>query len=407
MTDRADQGAGQGAARRPIDLERMLHYRLHRLQHRIADEGCAGALLLGVHNLRYATGTLRSGIYNAHKPSRAAFVPVAGLATAFDWFHPGNPHPVPSTVGELRPMPIFAYFPSGERAPARLRSLAAQVAELARAAGGARIALDISDPGLVHALEAQGLTVVSADRALELATVIKNQDEIACLAAACDIAAIAMAKLHRALAPGMTEAEALAILNGTNTAHGGEWQEYKLLASGRRINPWQQEASRRPIRAGELVAFDCGMVGPHGYSADISRTFLCRPASPSPAQKRLYALAVENIEHNLALVKPGLSFEDFSKACWPYPQEFLKHRYDVMAHGIGMGDEWPAIPWPCDWDQQGYDGELQENMVLCIESFIGSEHGGEGVKLEQQVAVTAGGYRLLSNFPWEDDLRPA
>ena len=43
-------------------------------------------------------------------------------------------------------------------------------------------------------------------------------------------------------------------------------------------------------------------------------------------------------------------------------------------------------------------------MVLCIESFIGSEHGGEGAKLEQQVVVTRDGHELLSPFPWDDDL---
>lgn len=76
----------------------------------------------------------------------------------------------------------------------------------------------------------------------------------------------------------------------------------------------------------------------------------------------------------------------------------------VHAHGIGMGDEWPAIPWPIDWETNSIDGELEENMVICIESFIGSEHGGEGVKLEQQVVVTRDGYELLSPFPWDDDL---
>ena len=43
-------------------------------------------------------------------------------------------------------------------------------------------------------------------------------------------------------------------------------------------------------------------------------------------------------------------------------------------------------------------------MVICVESFIGSEHGGEGVKLEEQVVVTADGYQLMSTFPFEDEL---
>ena len=45
-----------------------------------------------------------------------------------------------------------------------------------------------------------------------------------------------------------------------------------------------------------------------------------------------------------------------------------------------------------------------DEVFSCIESFIGSEHGGEGVKLEQQVVVTRDGYELLSPFPWDDDL---
>ncbi len=35
-------------------------------------------------------------------------------------------------------------------------------------------------------------------------------------------------------------------------------------------------------------------------------------------------------------------FSTISKGCWPHPGECLNHRCPVMAHGIGMGDEWPA-----------------------------------------------------------------
>ena len=51
-----------------------------------------------------------------------------------------------------------------------------------------------------------------------------------------------------------------------------------------------------------------------------------------------------------------------------------------------------------------YDGIIEENMTLCIESFTGSTHGGPGVKLEQMVRVTADGCEVLSTFPFEDEL---
>ena len=40
-------------------------------------------------------------------------------------------------------------------------------------------------------------------------------------------------------------------------------------------------------------------------------------------------------------------------------------------------------------------------MVLCVESFVGSERGGEGIKLEQQVLVTETGTEPLSTCPFE------
>lgn len=45
---------------------------------------------------------------------------------------------------------------------------------------------------------------------------------------------------------------------------------------------------------------------------------------------------------------------------------------------------------------------IEENMTLCVESYIGVNSGAEGVKLEQQVLVTANGPQVLSTFPFED-----
>ena len=72
----------------------------------------------------------------------------------------------------------------------------------------------------------------------------------------------------------MTEEELWSYLHKTNIENGGEWIETRLLSSGPRTNPWFQECSNRIIQKGDLVAFDTDMVGPYGYCADISRTFV-------------------------------------------------------------------------------------------------------------------------------------
>ena len=53
--------------------------------------------------------------------------------------------------------------------------------------------------------------------------------------------------------------------------------------------------------------------------------------------------AMEQLEHNKALLKPGLSFREWSEKAWPIPDEFLASRYGVIAHGVGLVDEYPAI----------------------------------------------------------------
>ena len=387
-----------------VDMAAMRRYRLSRLQGEVQAHDCAALLLLDPINIRYAAGIKAGQIFAMHFLSRCVVVPADGQATVLGWGTGKNAWR-PETIGQTLPMRPITYMEAGTRRDDRIASWARDAAAVVREQGGeGRVALDVCDPDTVDALRATGLEVIGGEPLVERATAIKCPEEIACLLHAVIVADTAMARMRRELTPGMTENELFAILQHTNIAMGGEWIEYRLLAAGGHANPWGMEAGDRIIRAGELVPFDCGLIGPFGYSADVSRTFFCEPGTPSDAQKRLYQLAYENIQHNLELVKAGVSFREVSERGWMPPPEFVAHRYPVMMHGIGMGDEWPCIPWPVDWERDGYDGVLEENMVICVESFIGSEHGGEGVKLEEQVLVTREGYQLMSTFPFEERL---
>ena len=66
-----------------------------------------------------------------------------------------------------------------------------------------------------------------------------------------------------------------------------------------------------------------------------------------------------------------------------------------------LADEWPNIISPDVFDEYGYDGVIEPGMVLSVESFIGSENGHEGVKLEQMVLIGETGSRVLSTYPFE------
>ena len=52
------------------------------------------------------------------------------------------------------------------------------------------------------------------------------------------------------------------------------------------------------------------MVGCHGYYSDFSRTFHSGPGRPGAAQRALYAAAYEQVQHNLAILRPGPTFRE-------------------------------------------------------------------------------------------------
>jgi Xaa-Pro aminopeptidase len=211
--------------------------------------------------------------------------------------------------------------------------------------------------------------------------------------------------MRAALVPGITENQLWSLLHETNIAHGGEWIECRLLASGPRTNPWFQESADRVIEAGDVVGFDTDLVGPFGYLADISRSWICPGGrKPTDRHRRLYDLATQQVLHNIALLRPGLTFREFSERCWPVPEAYVPNRYMMMLHGCGFVDEYPSIAYAADWDEWGYDGVFAENMVVSVESYMGEVGGHDGIKLEQQVVIGANGARVMSRTPFVDAL---
>ena len=110
-------------------------------------------------------------------------------------------------------------------------------------------------------------------------------------------------------------------------------------------------------------------------------------------------MAVEQIDHNARLIKPGMKFKEFIEKSWLLPEEYYGNRYSCMVHGIGLCDEWPQIKYPTDGGEQG--GSFEQNMTLTVESYIGKVGGKEGVKLEQQYLVGQNGLELMSYHPLE------
>nr|WP_198929142.1 M24 family metallopeptidase [Marinobacter sp. X15-166B] len=155
------------------------------------------------------------------------------------------------------------------------------------------------------------------------------------------------------------------------------------------------------VQDGDLLAFDSDLIGPYGMCADISRTWLIGDRAPTEEQKTLYRVAYEHIQHNMSILKPGMTFREVTEAGLRLPEAYRAQRYGVMMHGVGLCDEYPCIRYPEDLEEYGYQGVLAPGMTLCVEAYVGAIGGREGVKLEDQVLITATGVENLTGYPFE------
>lgn len=390
------------------DLDLLRSYRYARIQQLLRDNDCAAALLCNPINIRYAIDSRNMTVWLLHNMGRYCLVPAEGRAVLFEYANrncleqaAGLP-----AVGEVRPALIHAFFDAAEHAaPVSLRwarEIRALVDTLA-GSGRQRLAIDRADLLGAEALRQQHFELVEGQRLMELARSIKNSAEIECMRRSLAVADLGMQRMRAALRPGISERELWAELHHANIAHGGEWIETMLLSSGPRTNPWFQEASDRRIEAGELVCFDTDMIGPYGYCSDVSRCFLCGDGPASAEQRTLHGLAAEQVRFNTELLRPGLAFRDYTAQAWRVPPRFREQDYGCIAHGVGLVDEWPAIYGNVD-DPLLQDGVFVPGMTVCVESYIGEVGGREGVKLEDQVLITATGHEVLSRYPLEQAL---
>ncbi len=387
----------------PVDLHAVREYRLNRIREQLRRLDYAGLLLFDQVNCRYACDATNMQVWCSHYETRCVFVATEGPMILFDYgYYPHLAEDLP-LIDDYRVNQSFYYFTAGPHTDRRAVAFGEEIADLVRTHGGGntRLAVDrLSWQGTRQLLD-QGLQLHDGLEVIELARVIKSDGELALMQKAVDVCEIGMQRMREALVPGITENALWANLHQANIALGGEWIETRLLSSGPRTYPWFRESSMRIIQDGDMVSFDTDLIGPYGYCADISRSWVCGD-QPKAAQRNLYALAREQIEHNCRLLKAGTSFRELSERAWKIPDRFASSRYSSLIHGVGLADEYPSIKHIQDFDRKGYDGFLEANMTLCVESYIGAQTEGEGVKLEEQVVITKDGCRVISGYPMED-----
>ena len=383
-----------------IDFDRLRSYRLDRVKKELSKREIGACILFDPVNVRYALDTTNMSIYNMHNLTRYCFIPVSGPVILYEYFNCEHLAKHLTLIDEIRQGITWDYFSVGDQVENQLKKWTGEVENLMNSHCGKnkRLAVDVCNGPGILALNKIGLEIIEGKEILEQARKIKSKEEIQCMKASMEVCEKGVRLMRKELKAGITEDELWALLHKTNIENGGEWIEGRILSSGPRTNPWMQEASNRIVQQNEIVSFDTDMVGPYGYCADISRTFV-EGHKFNSEQKKIYQMAIDHIHHNAELIKPGLSFKEFVTKSWVLPEAYYGNRYPCIVHGIGLCDEWPMVKYPTEVTDE--KGQFEKDMTITVESYIGEVGGEEGVKLEQQYLIKENGLELLSHHPLE------
>ena len=372
--------------------------RQHRLREVMRSRSVPVLLILDSVNIQYATGARNMTIFSTRTPARYLLLFADGPAVLYEYVgceHLAEDLP---TIDAVLPARGLCHVSSGGDPLGQGRAMAREIAAAVRDQGLAidRLAVDRFPFASIDALREAGFRLVDADPVLGEARQTKLPGEVRLMREAMRRVAAAAAEMETRIVPGRSEVEVWADFHRPFVAAEGEYVATRLLQSGPRSFPYFQEAGTHILESGDLVCFDTDTVGFAGYCTDFSRTYLAGDGPASPAQRDLFRKAKEQLDWNAALVRPGATFRELADAAWPIPEEHRASRYYCIGHGLGMSGEFPNIPHVVPGEPYPLDGVIAPGMVLCIESYVGSEQTGQGVKLEDQLLVTDTGVECMS-----------
>jgi Xaa-Pro aminopeptidase len=213
---------------------------------------------------------------------------------------------------------------------------------------------------------------------------------------------------------------------GLYARHEGNGVGYEsICASGDHANTIHWTRNTGEVRDGDLILIDAGVEIDSLFTADITRTL---PVSGrfTPVQRRIYDAVFDAQSAGMAAVRPGARFRDIHAAANRVIAERL-HGWGLLPDGVTLEDTLDPERggWHRRWMVHGtshhlgmdvhdcqlllreeyLDGVLEPGMILTVEPGLyfkaddrlaPAEFRGIGVRIEDNVLVTADGHENLS-----------
>ncbi|MCD0482311.1 aminopeptidase P family protein [Streptacidiphilus sp. ASG 303] len=251
---------------------------------------------------------------------------------------------------------------------------------------------------------------------------VKDDWEVGQLQAACDSTVRGFTDVVRELSQAVATSERWiegtfwrrARVEGNDVGYGS------ICASGPHATTLHWVRNDGPVRPGDLLLLDAGVETHTLYTADVTRT-LPVDGTFTPLQRRIYDAVYDAQEAGIAAVRPGARYRDFHEAAQRVLAErlvewgLLDQDVDkVLELGLqrrwtlhGTGHMLGLDVHDCAHarTETYVDAVLEPGMVLTVEPglyfqaddlTVPEEYRGIGVRIEDDILVTADGSRNLS-----------
>ena len=266
--------------------------------------------------------------------------------------------------------------------------------------------------------------------ALSEMRLIKDEAEIAELRAVIDSTKRGFEDVIRSLRKATSEREVEGVFNLRARIEGNDVGYGTIAASGPHACVLHWTKNNGTLHRGELLLLDAGVEGNSLYTADITRTLPIKGRF-SKEQRKIYKLVYRAQKAAFKRVKPGNDFMDPNKAAMKVLAEGLESlgilrttaaealkeehqfykRYSLhnVSHMLGLD-----VHDCAQARNEVYKfGKLQVGMVLTVEPglyfqendlTVPEAYRGIGVRIEDDIVVTKGGYdNLSSHIPSQAD----
>lgn len=222
---------------------------------------------------------------------------------------------------------------------------------------------------------------------------VKTQEEVDKIKEACKLADACLGHVQRLLKPGVSEYDISLEIEFFFRRNGAEIGFAPIVASGPNSARPHARPSERKLENGDFVTLDIG-AKLNGYNSDITRTFVIGKASDR--HREIYDQVLKAEMACIDALIPGSKAVDVDGLARTILDEknFAQYFGHGLGHGLGKSVH----------DLGGLSARSEDviavGQVWTVEPGVYIEGFG-GVRIEDDVHVSAGGPEVLTHYPKE------